>query len=486
MRKNIVIIHYNTPHITECLVKSINLFVEGAVIYIFDNSDKKPFKSKFDNVIIFDNTKGQIINFGKWLEKYKKRKFSHGSSNNWGSAKHCYSVEKCIDLVGENFVLLDSDVLLKRDISNLFSEDDIFIGEIAKQPKSSIKRVLPFMCYINVQMCKNNNVHYFNENYMHGLFYNVINPKADNYDTGANFLLQASKFKHTEINLNNYICHYGHGSWNKNGDIKRYTEDEWLELHKKLWTNDMNKKVVYTCITGGYDTLSNPKHVTSGFDYICFTDNKEIRSDVWEIRRLPKEVENLSNVKKQRFVKINPHLLLKEYDISIWVDGNVVLKGDLNKFVSNTVKDDCSVYVPKHPSRNCLYAESNAVVRMKKDKSEITNPQMDRYKAEGFPKNYGLLQSNILLRKHNESDCIKLMEDWFNEVKNGSHRDQLSFNYVSWKNKDIKVIYMDRKICKSEFFYWDGLHHKNKTFLTTDEYRGEKQDYVKRGSEILS
>lgn len=129
---------------------------------------------------------------------------------------------------------------------------------------------------------------------------------------------------------------------------------------------------------------------------------------------------------------------------------------------------DCSVYVPKHPQRNCIYAEANVVVRMGKDKSTITKPQMERYKKEGFPEKYGLLQSNIMLRKHNKLDCIKLMEDWFNELKDGSHRDQLSFNYASWKNKDVKVMYLDKNICKSEFFYWNGVHSKFKYVTAHD------------------
>ena len=63
----------------------------------------------------------------------------------------------------------------------------------------------------------------------------------------------------------------------------------------------MNKKVVYTCITGGYDNLIDPSYVTEGYDYVCFTDNLELKSKVWEIRPLPKETEGLSQVKKQRY-----------------------------------------------------------------------------------------------------------------------------------------------------------------------------------------
>jgi hypothetical protein len=112
--------------------------------------------------------------------------------------------------------------------------------------------------------------------------------------------------------------------------------------------------------------------------------------------------------------------VLGEYNLSIWVDGNVIIKGDLNKLLKNILKDDCSIYVPTHPQRKCIYAESEAVIAMKKDTREIIKPQLDRYRSEGFPKDFGLLQSNIMIRKHNEKDCIKFIEEWFSEVKNGS------------------------------------------------------------------
>ena len=81
MDKNIVIVHYNTPKLTECLVKSINKFVEGAKIFIFDNSNKSPFTAKFDNVTIYDNTNGQIIDFDEWLKKYPNRNRSNGRAH---------------------------------------------------------------------------------------------------------------------------------------------------------------------------------------------------------------------------------------------------------------------------------------------------------------------------------------------------------------------------------------------------------------------
>ena len=473
---NILIIHYNTPHLTECLVNSINMFVKDATIYIFDNSDKLPFTAKFDNVKLLDNTKGQYIDFDKWLEKYPKKDKSLGRINNWASAKHCYSVDKCMDLIDDNFILLDSDVLLKKDISNIIDENAIYSAEVIKQPKFNVNRVLPFICFINVKMCKENGIRYFDEEHMYGIYKSM---ESEKYDTGSGFYFNTKNFKSNIIKCDDYIVHYKAASWfdcaKRMHHYKQISIDEWIKKYKKYWSSENNKKVVYTCITGGYDSLIDPTFITNDFDYICFTDNLELKSDVWDIKPLPKETDELSQIKKQRYVKINPHKLLGDYELSIWVDGNVELKGDLNDFISKKIKDDDIICVPKHPQRNCIYEEERAVVAMKKDVKENTQPQIERYKKEGFPKKYGLLQSNILIRRHNNPDCIKLMEDWFEEVKNGSHRDQLSFNYVTWKNENVKVTYLDKYIYKSEWFHWRSGHKKSKPIVKTNPIINRRQ-----------
>ena len=51
MKKNIVIVHYNTPHLTECLVRSINLFVKDAVIY---SSTRTVTAVDVENIVIVE------------------------------------------------------------------------------------------------------------------------------------------------------------------------------------------------------------------------------------------------------------------------------------------------------------------------------------------------------------------------------------------------------------------------------------------------
>jgi len=208
MKKNIVIVHYNTPRLTECLVRSINLFVKDAVIYIFDNSDKSPFTATFDNVTIIDNTKGQIINFDVWLKRYPDRLKTSAGRNNYGSAKHAYSVQKCMDIIGDNFILLDSDILLKKDISSLFDERYIFVGstEIWRArtgvAKYSRERAVPYICFINVKKCKELGINFLDDRRIYGLTQN-----GDNYDTGASFL-EDIRSKKTRMEEDNTTVFY--------------------------------------------------------------------------------------------------------------------------------------------------------------------------------------------------------------------------------------------------------------------------------------
>lgn len=239
MNKNVCIVHFNTPVLTAHLVKSINKHTPDTNIYIFDNSDKKPFVNSFNNVTVFDNTKGQIINFNEWLKKYPRKNRSGGKTNKWGSAKHAYSVEKCMELINEPFVLLDSDVLVKKDFTPLYDEIVCYKGEVVYQPNSKVKRVLPFICFINTPMCKKNGIHYFDENYMHGL---SVGPTGDRYDTGAAIYLLTEKKKapHREIKVEDYIVHYGNGSWvdaaEKIRKPKHIPAMDWLNKYKNFWS----------------------------------------------------------------------------------------------------------------------------------------------------------------------------------------------------------------------------------------------------------
>lgn len=229
MKKDVVIIHYNTPELTEAAIKSLNKTTEGCHVIVFDNSDERPFVNTFDNVEVIDNTKGQIIDFDSWLDTFNDKEPSPG--NNYGSAKHCYSVQWIIDHRKNPFILMDGDILLQEDISALWDVEQAFIGRISCNTRRFgcvVNRVEPWLCYINVKMMRQYGFSYFNGRKMWNL---VSDAPNDHYDTGAWFLEEVLRLglPYREIDNKYYCIHLRHGSW------KPKKIQEWLNQNRKLW-----------------------------------------------------------------------------------------------------------------------------------------------------------------------------------------------------------------------------------------------------------
>ena len=81
----------------------------------------------------------------------------------------------------------------------------------------------------------------------------------------------------------------------------------------------------------------------------------------------------------------------------------------------------------------------------------IIQSQMERYVSEGYPENNGLARTTVIFRKHNKDDITKHSEDCWEEIKYGSKREQLSFNYIAWKN-DLKFNYIQEDIDNNQYF----------------------------------
>lgn len=217
-------------------------------------------------------------------------------------------------------------------------------------------------------------------------------------------------------------------------------------------------KCVYTCITGNYDTLIEVKKET-GWNYICFTD-MDITSNTWEIRRIPEELKDLSNVKKQRMIKVLPYKYLPEYEEIIWIDANITIKPTIQEYYDLCKSYNKPIVFKKHPVRNCIYAEMDACLKYKKDTKENIEKLRTRYEQENMPHNDGMYETNIIYRYNYDVHANALMKMWGEEILNNSHRDQLSLNYCVWKLNAYEYIYsMDNKIC-DKYFTLSG-HKRN-------------------------
>lgn len=254
-----------------------------------------------------------------------------------------------------------------------------------------------------------------------------------------------------------YIYHWYR--WPNYGNISHLDANaKYVPAKNKL---KKNKKVVYTCIHGRYDTLRDPKFVNPDWDYICFTD-QVFTSNVWEIREIPKDCLQENKKKVQRKLKILPNRYLKQYDTSIWIDGNLELLVDPEILVRNSANNFFSTLA--HPQRNCLYDELDACESMGKDSHDMINEIRTMLYRERYPKNNGLAQTNLIIRNHLDDGANSLCEHWWSYVKKYSHRDQTIFNYVLWKYPNLAKklnITSARTLFEDFNFYSHGIGNKS-------------------------
>ena len=230
----VLTVHFNTPKMMEACIRSLARQTPGCRVVVFDNSTTAPFDPSCcygvaADIEVIDNTQGQVIDFEGWLRRFPNRR---PAKSNYGSPKHAKTISICFGKLPDGFILMDSDVLFKRDITPLWDETKAWVGEpFLDTPKGiRVMRLLPFLCYINVPMCRTNDIRYFNRDWMWHLTQRLPNKW---YDTGAWFYkdCMSKQMPFTAIKTSDYIEHYFHGSHaGLNGGM-----DEWLEQNKTLW-----------------------------------------------------------------------------------------------------------------------------------------------------------------------------------------------------------------------------------------------------------
>ncbi|GAG10197.1 unnamed protein product, partial [marine sediment metagenome] len=170
--------------------------------------------------------------------------------------------------------------------------------------------------------------------------------------------------------------------------------------------------------------------------YICFSDQL-IKCPPWKIIYIKPKFKD--GRREARKFKILPHIYLKDFKYSLWVDGSYEILDDLSKYVKKWLGKNY-IAVKNHSVRHCLYDEARFCMKQKLDSRKLIVKQINKYFREGYPKNNGLVETGFLIRQHTE-DVKRFNERWWREVKHFSRRDQISFNYITYKlNMNCSII----------------------------------------------
>lgn len=203
----------------------------------------------------------------------------------------------------------------------------------------------------------------------------------------------------------------------------------------------LNERIaVYTCITGGYDSVVEPLFIPDNCDYYAVTDFPIPPSSRWKridissviMPKSDKVLVSSSPVLANRYFKMKPHILFSNYKFSVYVDGNIRICTDMTEYINRLSSVGIGTF--RHAQRQCVYEEAEACVAMGKETRESIDKHIIHLKDSGMPRNYGMAQCSVIAREHNLSSCKNLMDEWWDEFIHFAKRDQLSLPLVMFKH----------------------------------------------------
>ena len=217
---------------------------------------------------------------------------------------------------------------------------------------------------------------------------------------------------------------------------------------------NVDRLVVYTVLMGQAAEL-NPVPASTTTDYVCFADQKISQPNGWTVRLVEPVIPG-DSARSSRHPKVNPHLYLKDYSRSIYIDSSVRLLQDPENLWNRLMPKPEMIFGAIHHSFHftileeiraisALGYESDAVMLKHLESSELESP--------GYL-NTRTIWGGILTRRHNNKDLIDPMNSWFSKILNSSKRDQLSLPLALRKLRadQIHISHLDNHV--SEFHVW--------------------------------
>lgn len=235
-----------------------------------------------------------------------------------------------------------------------------------------------------------------------------------------------------------------------------------LELNQKKGSTDLrhgfdiSKTVVYTAVFGDYDNLKSPAIVDKDVTYVCFTDDRSLKSDVWNMEyvKTAKDDDRAFGIRKY---KLMPHKWFPEFTTSVWIDASLEICGSIIEYINRfSIYGELLLF--PHPERWCVYDEGAEVIRLRKAPKIQVIRQLSHYVDEGYPEDNGLYCGGVIVSDTKNESIQRFYEEWLLQVEKYTRRDQLSLPYVSYKN-DLNLDLCNLNIFGNEYMKYYA--HKN-------------------------
>ena len=224
--------------------------------------------------------------------------------------------------------------------------------------------------------------------------------------------------------------------------------------------------IIYTVITGNYDSIKQPLVIEEGVEYVLFTNNPEIKdAGVWKVVQIPSEewsgrTARENNILLSRKVKMLPHEYLPVgAEWSIYIDADMVIKRPLTELLNN-LHPETLFAAFRHSYCRKVQDEIEDLLAKNMVQPEQVKEQWQKYTEWGFKDDLGISENGLLIRRHNDARIVKLMELWWEEYKKGCLRDQVSLMPCLYRTGFIPYFqFIEMDIRKNKFI--EVMKHKD-------------------------
>lgn len=198
--------------------------------------------------------------------------------------------------------------------------------------------------------------------------------------------------------------------------------------------SDQKKTVVYTCIMGNYDEPCELLYQEPGIDYFLITDmetDQEVLNG-WRVMSMAGKFKDAFT--GNRYCKMHPFELFPDYDLAIYLDGNVRPVSDISRFGICAFNSKTGIAAHGHPERTCVYDEAKACILKGRGSKLGIETWQKTLRKEGMPEKYGLLEMSVIYYDLHSELAKGIADVWWETLMSStSKRDQLVLPYVAWK-----------------------------------------------------
>ncbi len=218
--------------------------------------------------------------------------------------------------------------------------------------------------------------------------------------------------------------------------------------------------VVYTALVGPKEPLNNPLDILPAgatsdldLDFVCLTDNPDLRSEVWRFERLP--TQHLPPEKLSRRPKALPQDYFPDAEYSLYIDNTVSFKR-LPQSHDLATDRPYLFRAFRHARHSRLDQEAYAIAALGYEHSATICQQLGFYASQGaLAQITPLTTATVLLRCHGHPTLRRFGSIWWENILAFAKRDQLSFDYAL-RQAGAEVDYLPGITRDNPFIRWQG------------------------------